>query len=500
MNNAGQNISPQPASKGGQISRILAGSLFSGLGGVLGLWALLLVIRGEPDGGIILFAFGLVFGTFGFIIWREVRRESISASRAIAIQNAHPGEPWLWKKAWAGGAIESSDKNAVVFTCVFAVVWNLAAFPMATVMLHDKLNRPPDQEWLVLLFPAAGIALVVLAIYMVKRWRKFGKSTFKMLPVPGFIGGQVAGAIQTSVKIKPQGGFHLKLLCIRRETQGSGKNQHTWDDILWEDEKILTRDLLSDDPGHSGIPVFFKVPPDAEPTDETNPRNKIIWQLTVQAKVQGISYSANFEIPVFNVPENAAALVPQEDPTLPFQPAAGPYCVPAGSRIQMNELANGGREFCFPMLQNLAPTVFCGFSFAFFLGITWLLATSGKAPNFLAPIFGLLDFGLLMLLLNFIFKSSRLVADASGLLVVKHRLFIWSHRKIAAADIAAINAIIGMTVGQVVYYDLHVLTRTDKDYTVVSSIQDKIEADRLADELRRLLKLDKPVPTPTIGA
>ena len=36
---------------------------------------------------------------------------------------------------------------------------------------------------------------------------------FQMASVPGVIGGQLAGAIVTSAKIRPEDGFHVTLKC-----------------------------------------------------------------------------------------------------------------------------------------------------------------------------------------------------------------------------------------------------------------------------------------------
>jgi len=458
------------------------------------------LLAGQWMNGIFFSIFGLIFGGFGFGLWVGLFYASRAKKRTDAIKAAHPQEPWLWKDQWAGGCIRSSTRSAMITACIFALFWNFISITVCAMVIPAELKKGNHKALFALIFPVIGVGLLIWAARETIRWKKFGESIFKMLSVPGVPGGQLNGAIQTSVKIRPEDGFHLKLRCINRVTTSSGKNSSTTENILWEDEKTMARELLADDPRRSGIPVFFQIPSDCRESDDSNSNNRILWRLDAGAKVPGVDYFAQFEVPVFRTAgsdSNAAA--PVADPTLAYQAPPEPYKLPPQSRIQVRETAQGGREFVFPALLNPGVAVVVALILAIFSAATWFMATTGKAPIFFPIVFGFADLIILLILINLLFKSSRITADASGLTVATRWLLFRSVKNLAAADVASITTKIGMTSGENVYYDIHVIARAGSDITAASSIKDKKEADWLADQMKGLLKLDKSAPPPTIN-
>ena len=459
------------------------------------------LIAGEVMNGVFLSIFGLIFGGIGFGLLAGLVFASKAKKRTDAIKAAHPGEPWLWKDQWAGGCIRSSTKAAMFAACGFAGFWNLISMTVCAGVIPAELKKGNHKVLFALIFPAIGVGLLVWAAREIVRWKKFGESTFKMLSVPGVLGGQLNGAIQTSVKIRPEDGFHLKLRCVNRVTTSSGNSSSTMELVLWEDEKTMARELLADDPRRSGIPVFFQIPTDCRESDDSNSRNRILWRLEASARVPGLDYFAQFEVPVFRTSETApSAATPVTDPTLAYQAPAGPYQLPAHSRIQVRETAQGGREFVFPALLNPGVALAVALFLAIFSAATWFMVTTGKAPIFFPIVFGFVDLIIFLILINLLFKSSRITVDASGLTVAIRWLFFRKINCLIPADIANITTKIGMTSGQNVYYDIHVIARAGRDITAASSIKDKKEADWLVAEMKRLLKLDKPAPLPNITA
>ena len=255
--------------------------------------------------------FVLVFGGvgFGLLIGGAValRRERARAALAAA----HPDSPWMWKSDWAAGQMVSSTKTAAVAAVLFAVFWNLVSAPLWFVLPGEIWQRHNYWALLGLLFPAIGLVLICAALYCILRWLKYGQSVLQMADVPGRIGGQLAGVVRTSAKIRPEDGFHLALRCVRRITTGTGKQRNTIERVLWENEQTVMHELLDDQTTVSAIPVVFEIPADREPSDESNPNDQIVWRLTASAKVPGIDYSANFDVPVFRTAENDANAAPE---------------------------------------------------------------------------------------------------------------------------------------------------------------------------------------------
>jgi hypothetical protein len=458
------------------------------------------LLAGEWLNGVFFSIFGLIFGGVGFGFWMGLFYASRAKKRIDAIKAAHPMEPWLWKDQWAGGCIRSSTKSTMVTACVFALFWNLISMTVCALVIPAELKKGNHKALFALIFPAVGIVLLVWAAREIIRWKKFGESVFKMLSVPGVVGGQLNGAIQTSVKIRPEDGFHLKLRCINRVTTSSGNSSSTTENILWEDEKTMARELLADDPRRTGIPVFFQIPADCRESDDANSHSRIIWRLEASARVPGVDYLAQFEVPVFRSAESVAtAGTPVADPTLAYQAPQESYQLPPDSRIQARETAQGGKEFVFPALLNPGVACVVALILAIFSAATWFMATTGKAPIFFPIVFGFGDLVIFLILINLLFKSSRITADVSGLTVTTRWLLIRSIKNLSAADVASITTKIGMTSGQNVYYDIHIIARAGRDITAASSIKDKKEADWLAAEMKSLLKLDKSAPPPTIN-
>ena len=259
-----------------------------------------------------LLGFALVFGIVVALAVRQQRHRA-------RVQSNHPDEPWLWRKDWAEGQIASQSKHQVILQCVIAGIWNLATLPFTLLFL---LRRDAPGTWMAVIILAVlwlvGLAILVAAVRSVIRWRKFGQSVFDLRSVPGVIGGQLAGIIKVPTRVCPQDGFRLRLACLRRITRRSGKHHHTSETVLWEQDQRQVQALPTDDPQRSVIPVEFDLPHGHPCSDDSNPRNKILWRLEAHAAVPGVDYSVEFEVPVFVV------ATPPEEPAPPLPPSGGP--------------------------------------------------------------------------------------------------------------------------------------------------------------------------------
>ncbi len=139
-----------------------------------------------------------------------------------------------------------------------------------------------------------------------------------------------------------------------------------------------------------------------------------------------------------------------------------------------------------------------GLVLAVFSGATWLMAVTDKAPIIFPIVFGFADALMLLVLLNLIFKSSHITIDGSGIAIATRWLFLRTVKRFSPSDVLDITTKIGMTSGENVYYDIHVLCRSGRDATAASAIKDRKEAAWLIAEMKNLLKLDKAAPLPTM--
>ncbi|MGA2795944.1 MAG: DUF3592 domain-containing protein [Thermoguttaceae bacterium] len=410
--------------------------------------------------------FVLIFGGAGFGILTACLLGRRKARVEAALAAAHPDEPWLWKQDWAEGKVVSSNHTAMMFSLAFAALWNVISAPLLFVLPGEVLGKG---NWLALIgviFPIVGLGLIVWATYSVLRWRKFGQSVFQMASVPGVIGGQIAGVVRTSAKVLPEDGFRITLNCINRVTTGSGKSRSTSEHVLWQDDQVVGRDLLQNDPDHTAIPVLFAIPYECRPTDETAPDNQIIWRLAAKAKVPGVDYSAAFDVPVFKTAESNANFVADSsvmaEYALPPNPErdlhdAGVYRQPSPS--------GEGFKFTFPMGRNPGS--------ALALSAFWLLLSGMvvvliylQAPLFFPIVFGLFDVLLLLFVADMWFYKSAVDVSPQGLSVTGGLFGLGKTHWVDASDVAKIEPVQGMQSGQTAYYNIVVAYGAGKQITI----------------------------------
>jgi hypothetical protein len=222
------------------------------------------------------------------------------------LEAAHPDRPWMWRADWAAGRIVLSTKKLMVTSLVIALVWNVVALPLWIALPGEIIGRGNFWALIGFIFPAIGALLICWAVYCVRRWRKFGESEFQMADVPGVIGGQLAGVIRTTAKLRPEDGFHLLLRCVKRVTMPTGDDTKTTESVLWKKQQTVMHELLEEHEELSAIPVVFPIPSDCQPSNSQNDNDQTVWRLTASACVPGIDYNATFEVPVFSMKAAAA--------------------------------------------------------------------------------------------------------------------------------------------------------------------------------------------------
>src|SRR5260370_14543504 len=154
-------------------------------------------------------------------------------------------------------------------------------------------------------------------------------------------------------------------------------------------------------------------------------------------------------------------------------------------------------EFLFPAARNVGPNLFMTLFAIFWGGVLWFLIAQ-RVPFIFPLVCGLFEALFVLLLANAWLKSTRVIADPSGISVISSWLGLRSSKKLSADDVAGIKTRIGMTRGETVYYDVHVTNHSGRDLVAASAIKDKREADWLVSQMQHALKLVKPALAPAI--
>jgi hypothetical protein len=252
---------------------------------------------------------------------------------------------------------------------------------------------------------------------------------------------------------------------------------------LWQDEKWLRTDLPQTGLNATGIPVFFKLP-DHLPESAVSPGDGIHWKLEASAKLRGPDFHATFDVPVFKLPEPPQI---SDDPTVPFQLSLDEVRKQIRSKIQVNDLAAGGREFIFPAALNpgfaSGATVVC----LIWTGIIAVLFWQ-RAPLPFLLVFGVIDLLMSAFVFDLWFRRSHVAVNPKGVTVQRAWFAFKKEQRLPASEIKSIASDVGATAGHAAYHDLKVHARDGKEVLLAKNLNSKPEADWLVREMIAALK------------
>ncbi len=465
---------------------------FGAVFALAGLTTLYLVVgrpdtvnSGDPGVGAIV---GGIFALIGFgIMLAAVKMRSLTA-RKKAAQAKHPEEPWLWRPDWAERRIRSTQGRTALFLWIFALFWNLISWSVAPLALRDAPDEPA--AYIVLIFPLVGLGLLTAAAVVSLRMRRYGESIFVPTSLPAVIGGEFRGRIVVSRTIEPERDLRLKLSCVRVVTRGSGKNSSTHEDVLFANsETIAVGDLVQD--GHqTEIPVRFTIPWGWPPSDDSNPRNRVVWRIDAEAEMVGIDYRVRFEIPAFVTADSNRQLaeVPKRPIDLETADRLGrPF---ENSKIGLRRLEDGAVELDFPAGRNPGMMMVLGVIAIVWGAIVVLLAQS-DAPLIFPLVFGLFEALIVLAFLHALFSASIVHLRPDGVGYEKRVLgFIrrgWHER----AEIAGLSVDVGSQSGNKSWHRLRLDLRSGKKVVLGDGIAERDEAVALEATAEEVLGLRK---------
>jgi len=446
-----------------------------------------------PRWGLVLFMslFGLVFfgvGT-GIVIggvWSTGKKR-----RQTALAAEHPGEPWLHRSEWAAGRINSGSKarmlTAVIIAAIAGVVGGGVALGIPVVIEQGK---PWWAIALMGLFPAAGVLLVVWAVYELARWRKYGTSTFEPAATPGVLGGPLAGVIRIPRLIEPPEGFRQTLNCVRRITTGSGKNRSTKETTVYQDERVIQRSMSSGEPNVTAVPVLFALPYDQPQSTVSDSTPQVIWRLECIAEVPGVDYHASFDLPVFKTEESREDFQLDDSPIADYAAEVDPEVELRRVGVRRTLPAVGyGTRLVFPIMRNPGPALgLLAFSVIWWAVTiaTWKLG----APLLFPIVFGIAGVLILWGLLDVMFYRATIDVDESGLTARGGLLGLGRMQRIDRADLAELDIERGMQSGKRVFQTIVARCQDGRKVKLAKMLPSRPAAEVVIREIRRALGED----------
>ena len=475
---------------------LLFGLVFLGAG-LFFVWALLLAPPGSVHGNR---AVGFIVCAIFFAVGGGLAAGAIFGTRRLkeqaALEQSSPDSPWLWRKDWAASRAYGNGSKKAIGLAVFAGLWNLISITVAAGALPEFFRTSDPRYLIPLLFVAVGVVLTIPAVRAAVRRERFGQTYFQFASLPFSPGRPLRGMIHLRFDTTTRHGINLRLSCVRQVVTGSGNNRSTNKAVLWQSDKNVSEQLVMPGPmGDAAIPVDFTIPSDAYETNHDQPSDQLLWILHAEADTPGISFSDDFEVPVFRLtpqPHTAGSFTDPDTTTAPagFQSDSEDVPPPNNPKVVVGAGANGGTEYYFPPLRNparigIATLITAGWTF-----LVYFLAHS-RAPIFFTIVFGLFDLLPIYILIKSLGQSFCIEAG-NGRLALRRAWFgIGTTVEIPYSEIAQILA---ATTGQSTppSYLLRLQTKSGQKITLADLIDDRQEARWIAAQLEKLvgLKLD----------
>jgi hypothetical protein len=423
--------------------------------------------------------FALAFGGVGIGGIVVVLRGRGGAEAALAREAQHPEAPWLWREDWAARRITDASVAQMGFAWAFAILWNLISGPAAVVGVRAALREGNRAAMIALLFPAVGVGLLVWAMRITIRRRRYGTSVLELDTLPAVVGHALEGTLRTPTWLRPPEGFRVVLSCIRRVTRGSGRDRSTSETILWQEEHRTGA-------SGTGVPVAFAIPADAAPSEPGRGDDRTLWRLEVSAEVPGVDYAAGFEVPVFHTAESALPRTETEQAVAARTAVPADYRQPAGSRIQVSRTRRG-TEIYFPAARNPGMAASLTVFTLIWAAAVWA-TIAFHAPLIFPIVFSAFGVLLVVLMIDQWVGVARVTADRGGVTIAKGWLLAGRERTLPAAEVSDVTIRIGSQAGRTPYYDVTIVTTAGKRVTAGDGIPDRREAEWLAATVREALR------------
>ena len=371
---------------------------------------------------------------------------------------------------------------------ILALVWN--GYVGWFLWMTHHVMVPEQMPWYLWLLAATGVIPAVIAGYLIGRFRKFGVSVFEMSPMPGVLGGPVAGTVRIPAKVETEEGFKLALQCIHQYTTRSGKNSTTHRDVLWEDSRHIEGSLSYGE--ETMVPVSFVAPYEKPATTVAGGSNGYYWRLDVTAAAPGIDYKAVFDVPVRRTPQSVATPASQQV----FGQAAGRERIADAVErmsLRLETLPGGGFELVYPAARALASSLFLALFAAGWSGMCYVLWAVVKAPVFFALMFTLFDLVLVMILVNALLVSKGIVVDRA-----QRECVVWwrapglskRERRIPFDAVTDVRSERSAQSGNTVYYRVVLASNGGSPVTIGSGMKLWSDAESMAKLVMAAMKPD----------
>lgn len=322
---------------------LLAGWVFMGFGAAMAIGGAFITV--DDPAGLALLAFGLLFIGAGYLAKRlfavpegkmavVVGTQSFATSGPAMLRRRHSQSAiihvdagaddaeiaaaerdwlhrqWQARPDWVVGRIVAEDERSGYWQILAAWMWSgFAALSIVAALIWGGMA-----DLVAVGAVTMASVMVVLAVRVRWRQRKFGASHLLMDASPARLGRRLSGMIETGVAATgaPRDGFVINLACVHRWEQADtdpadgNRRSRRRRQVLWEQERRAAGQV-GDDGRHLSVSVQFDIPEDCPGSSLVGSSEGVVWELRVTAALPGLDYHARFQVPVLS-PELAHLL------------------------------------------------------------------------------------------------------------------------------------------------------------------------------------------------
>jgi hypothetical protein len=242
----------------------------------------------------------LIAGIGVFILAVGIRAGRAERRRALLLAE-HPGRPWRADGRWRRGFVFGENRSMAWWAAGGAIFLAFAATAGWTLLVRDA-------PWPVLavlgLFGLIGVGLLVMAAHGALRAAKYGAPRLALTEMPAAPGRTLVAIVLCRKHVAAESAFRVTLKCERTTARDGDTPRRV--ETLHESTVEVQRDQnLAAEREGTAIPVELPIPAELPETSAPGADPGVKWTLTVAAATPGVAFSAEFDLPVFRVDNEA---------------------------------------------------------------------------------------------------------------------------------------------------------------------------------------------------